>query len=77
VLAVVALPELEQGLERHDLVVAEAVESVHVVDEDLHQLRAAVAHLQDLVELLLVLREQEAGPAVVDDVLAWRAESVV
>ena len=31
--------------------------------------RAARAHLEDLVELLLVLREEEAGAAVVDDVL--------
>ena len=69
VLPVVPLAQLEQRLEGHDLVVAERVQALHVVDEDLDQLRAAVAHRQDLVELLLVLREEEAGPAVVDDVL--------
>ena len=69
VLPVVPLAELEQRLEGHHLVVPERVQALHVVDEDLDQLRAAVAHRQDLVELLLVLREEEAGPAVVDDVL--------
>ena len=68
-LPVVARAQLEQRGERHDLGVAEVVEPFHVVDDDLHELGTARAHLQDLVELLLVLGEEEAGAAVVDDVL--------
>ena len=64
----VARAELEQCLERHHLVVLESVQPVHVVHEDLHELGAAGAHLEDLVELLLVLGEEEARAAVVDDV---------
>ena len=68
-LAVVAGAELEQRLERHDLRVGEAVQAVHIVDEDLHEPGAPRAHLEDLVELLFVAGEEEARAAVVDDVL--------
>jgi hypothetical protein len=69
VLTIVAGAQLEEGSERHHLIVAEVVEAVHVEHEDLHEVGAAGPHLEDLVELLLVLREEEAGAAVVDDVL--------
>ena len=68
-LTVVAGAQLEEGLERHHLIVAEVVEAVHVEHEDLHELGTAGPHLEDLIELLLVLRKEEAGAAVVDDVL--------
>jgi hypothetical protein len=68
-LTVVAGAQLEESRERHHLIVAEVVEPVHVEHEDLHELGAAGPHLENLVELLLVLREEEAGAAVVDDVL--------
>ncbi len=69
VLLVVACAELHQLAERHHLGIAEPAEPLEVVDEDLHEGRTAVAHREDLVELLLVLGEEEARAAVVDDVL--------
>ena len=68
-LAIVAGAHLQQLVERHHLRIAEAVQPLDVVDEDLHELGALGAHFEDLVELLLVLREKEARRAVVDDVL--------
>ena len=68
-LALVPGAQLEQRVEGHHLVVAEIVQAVHVVHDDLHEPAAPVAHLEDLVELLLVLGEEEARAAVVDDVL--------
>ena len=44
-------------------------QALHVEDEDLANVRAALAHLEELVELLVVLDEQEARAAVVQDVL--------
>jgi hypothetical protein len=69
VLPVVARAQLEQRGQRQHLVIAEIVQSFHVVDDDLHQFGTAPADLKDLVQLLLVLREEEARPAVVHDVL--------
>src|SRR5215813_1697776 len=75
---VVAGAQLEELGEGEHLLVPESVEAVHVVHDDLHELWAARAHLEDLVELLLVLREEEARAAVVDDVfdLARRVRGV-
>jgi hypothetical protein len=69
VLAVVAGAQLEQRREVQHLRIAEAVQALQVVHDDLDELPTAGADLQDLVELLLVLGEEEAGAAVVDDVL--------
>ncbi len=69
VLPVVARAQIEKIFKGHDLLVPEVVEPLHVVDEDLHELRALGADFQDLVELLVVVGEEEPGPAVVDDVL--------
>ena len=45
---------------------AEPAQALHVEHDDLAQARRALAHGQDLVELLLVLHEQVLGIAVVD-----------
>ena len=66
---VVGAAELEQLVERHDHRVVEVGQALHVEDEDLDEVGAALADLEELVELLLVLDEQEAGAAVVQDVL--------
>jgi hypothetical protein len=48
------------------------VQPLHVEHHDLDELWAPRAHLENLVELLLVLGEEEARAAVVDDVLDLR-----
>ena len=47
-------------------------QALHVEHDDLPQARRALAHGQDLVELLLVLHEQVLGVAVVDEILDLR-----
>jgi hypothetical protein len=69
VLPVVPVTERQELLERHHLRIREAVQPFHVEDDDPDELRAALPDLQDLVELLLVLGEEEACAAIVDDVL--------
>ena len=69
VIAGVTGAQLPEGLEGHHLRIVEAVQPLHVEDHDLDELGAALPHGEDLVELLLVLDEEEAGPAIVDDVL--------
>jgi hypothetical protein len=59
-------------IERHHLAVGEGAQALHVEDDDLPQARRALAHGQDLVELLLVLHEQVLGVAVVDEILELR-----
>ena len=68
--------ERAQLLERHHLRVAEAAQALHVEHDDLAQPRRALAHGQDLVELLLVLHEQDLGVAVVDRYSTCAGESV-
>ncbi len=67
-----ARPSAAQLLERDHLGVGEAAQALHVEHDDLSQARRALAHGQDLVELLLVLHEQIFGVAVVDQVLDLR-----
>ena len=64
--------ERDELVERHHLRVGEAAQALHVEHDDLSQARRALAHGQDLVELLLVLHEQVLGVAVVDEVLDLR-----
>ena len=66
---VVRAAERHKLVERHDQRVAEVGQAFHVEDEDLGDRRAALAHLDELVELLVVLDEQEARAAVVQDVV--------
>ena len=68
ILRLVTEAQLEQLVERHHLLVLEGVKPLEVEDDDLHELGAVAADLEDLVELLLVGGEEEAGAAVVDDV---------
>ena len=63
------LPSARELGERHHLRVFELAQALHVEHDDLLQVRRALAHGQDLVELLLVLHEQELGLAVVDEIL--------
>ena len=66
---IVGAAQRQKLVERHDQRVAEICQAFHVEDEDLGDLRAALAHLYELVELLVVLDEQEARLAVVQDVV--------
>ena len=66
------LAQRGQLLERHHLRVGEAAQALHVEHDDLPQAGRALAHGQDLVELLLVLHEQVLGVAVVDQILDLR-----
>ncbi len=72
VVARVGLAERAELAERHDLRVLELAQAFHVEHDDLLQVRRALAHGQDLVELLLVLDEQELGLAVVDQIFDLR-----
>ena len=76
-LALVARAELQQLLERHHLLVLEGVQPLHVEHDDLHELRAVRADLEDLVELLFVLGEEEAVPLSLTMYSTCRGESVV
>ena len=58
--------------EQNHLRVCKLAQAFHVEHDDLLQMRRALAHGQDLVELLLVLHEQELGLAVVDQILDLR-----
>ena len=69
VFGLVAEPDLQEVLERQHLLVLEGVQPLRIEDDDLHELGAAGADLEDLVELLLVRGEEEARAAVVHDVL--------
>ena len=68
-LVLVAGAQVEEVVEGHHLWIGEAVQPLDVEHDDLHEPGAARADFQDLVELLLVAGEEEAGAAVVDDVL--------
>ncbi len=72
VLLVVVGTQRAQRLERHHLGVVEVAQAVHVEDDDLAQLRQALAHFQDLVELLLVLHEHDHRSRIGEQVLGLR-----
>ena len=55
-------------VERDDHRVAEGAQALHVEHDDLAQGRAALAHVERLVELLVVLDEQHRGLRIVDQV---------
>ena len=59
-MGVVVAAERKQLVESHHLRVAEVCQPFQIEDDHLADLRTALAHLEILVELLLILDEQEA-----------------
>src|SRR5262249_56140440 len=59
----------QEPFERQHLRIAESRQPLDVKHDDLVYMRAALAHLKVLVELLIVLDEQDARAAVVENVL--------
>src|SRR5262249_5587972 len=66
---VVGAAERQERVERQHLRVAEGRQAFDVEDNYLPDVRAALAHLKVLVELLVVVDEQETRAAVVEDIL--------
>jgi hypothetical protein len=64
--------ERAQRFQRHHLRVLEVAQPFHVEDDDLAQRGQPLAHLEDLVELLLVLHEHEHRRGVAEQVLGLR-----
>src|SRR5262245_20806072 len=65
----VVASERQQLVKRQHLRVAKCRETLKIEHDHLAESRAALAHIEVLVELFLVLNEKEARTAVVEDVL--------
>jgi hypothetical protein len=61
--------ELDQFFEADHHRVREVGQPFLVDHDDLFQARATVAHLKDLVEMFLVLRDEDDGVGIADDIL--------
>jgi hypothetical protein len=68
--------QLAQRVEADHLRIVEVAQAFHVEDDDLPQQRQALAHLQRLVELLLVLDEQHRRARVLAQVVDLAGASV-
>ncbi len=64
--------EFAQGHQVDHAGIGEIAQALHVHDDDLAQPRQHLAHLERLVELLLVLDEQHAGARVLAEVVRLR-----
>lgn len=71
VVGAMALAARQEVRPRDDHGVGERAQPLHVHDHDLFEVRQALAHLQGLVELLLVLDEVDSAFRVAEDVLAF------